>query len=78
MIVECIYTYNTFLDLKQMGLDIICQGMWVMVARAILFAERGFIGSQCPGNFCLLLFFCWNVFLHTKITHTLDVFYCNL
>ena len=39
--------------------------MWVARARAILFYERGVIGSQRPGNFCLLVFFVGMIF-HTK------------
>ena len=54
-----IYTCKAIFYFKQMGLKLICQGMWVTRARAILFSERGFIGSQRPGNifvgFCFLL-----------------------
>ena len=59
-------------------MKLICQGMWITRTRAIWFFEIGVIGSQRPGDFCLLLIFCWNDFLHKKqINHTLAICYCN-
>ena len=37
-----------------------CQGRWVAQARVIWFSERGVIGSQRPGDFCLFVFFSCN------------------
>ena len=51
MKVEYIYTCEAILYFKQMGLNLTCQGMWVTRYRTILFAERGVIGAQIPGNF---------------------------
>ena len=51
MKVKYIYTYETILDFKQVGLFLVCQGIWGLMVRAISFAERGVIGSQRPGNF---------------------------
>ena len=48
-----IYTCKVILYFIHMGLNLICQEMRVARARTIWFAERGFIGSQHPGNFLL-------------------------
>ena len=40
-----------------MGLKLTCQGRWVARDRLIRFAERGVIGSQCPGNSLLVRVF---------------------
>ena len=37
-------------DFQQMLLFLICQGMWVLRSRMILFDERGGIPSQHPGS----------------------------
>ena len=51
------YTYKTIFDFKQVGLNLICQVMWILRDHAIQFSERIVLGSQCPSGFCLLLFF---------------------
>ena len=40
-----------------MALKLICQEIWFARDRGILFAERGIIGSQRPGDFLLASFF---------------------
>ena len=44
------------------------QGMWIARARAILFSERGVIGSQHRGSFLIASVVCWNEFSHKKST----------
>ena len=52
-----IYTCKAIFDFTSMGLNLLCQGMWVVWDRAELFSERGVIGSQRLGIFCWLPFF---------------------
>ena len=55
-----IYICKAVFDFKHRGLNLICKGMWVVRARTVLFAERGVLGSQRPGDFLLASVFCWN------------------
>ena len=61
-----IYTFKSVFGYTWMKLKLTCQGIWVARACVISFAERGVIGSQCPGNFLLVCVFCWNEFSHKK------------
>ena len=55
-----IYNFQTTL------LKLVCQEMRVARNRAILFSDRGGIGSQRLSNFCLLLFFFVCMNFHTQ------------
>ena len=50
-----------------------CQGRCVARARVILFAERGVIGYQRPGDFLFACVFCWDGFSHKKMNQALAV-----
>ena len=65
-LIKVIYIYKCkyILDFEYMELNPSCHWMWFPRDSAIWFSERGVIGSQRPGNFCLLVFFCWNEFSH--------------
>ena len=60
-----------------MGLNLICQGMWVVRSCAVWSSERVFIGSQRLGNFSLASIFCWNwknsLTAHSRIATTIDI-----
>ena len=52
-----IYICEAVFYFTYMGLKSACQGRWFVRACAILFTERGVIGSQRPGDFLLVCVF---------------------